>query len=226
MPLLSCDRSQNRNKLKTLIDARRRKGRALAGALGGIEKRHTDMAASAGEMRQIVAAFSAALSTASAGAGAGAGAPTAECVRRMDAAAAAVRSVQPLLERVVLLLTTEEAANQRAADAARTAERQLNTFVGETMAEVNGIASAVTDVNWQMMASPSLRPGNELVDPQGRVYTSLARVNLADRSFSRDTNTLFARRRGSAPRKPNLPGTAAARARAAEGVAPVRPDTT
>jgi hypothetical protein len=215
MPMLTADRTHNRNVLKAMIQARRKKARAVAGAIGGIEKRHADMAAAVAEMRQLLQPFSDVLAEATAGGGRR---------RRHAAAVAAAHAVRPLLERTIQMLVTEESANQRAVDAARTADSQLNTFVADTVHEVNRISKAVTDVDWHVVAPTPLRPGNELINPQGRVFTTLYSLNNVDRTFSVDTNTLFARRRGSAPRRPNLPGTAAARARATEGVVPLRPE--
>jgi len=236
MPL-GTNRKANTRTLKNMMAARRRQATAAQGALGGIEKRHAAMLDAVRDMRVVLEGMlrAAAALNASVGAEMDAAAAgtrpisSARLGRLMTAIQASTDSTTKMsahMLRTRTLLGTEEQRNEFAAEAARNTKNILSTFCDATMREVNEIGRDVTHAYQEIQKNVPLRADSRSVDPQGRVVTTLFRISNPDRSFNSSTDTLFARRRGSGARRPNLPGTLAARARAHEHVTAAKPEAT
>jgi len=206
---LGGNRAANTRTLKTLLAARRRRAVALEGSIGGIVKRHDDMVNIAAEMRVLLREVSEMTSGG--------------LEHPAFASTKITKDLHTLVSRMLPILVGEEEANKRAAESVRDVAKQLRSFRDDTMAEVNDIARAVTEAHRELHRTQPLRPGTESVDPERRVHTTMFRLTQKH-TFETPAHTIFARRRGSAPRRSNLPGKAQSIERANDGVSGVPPE--
>lgn len=227
MPRFSSSRAENRGTLKRIVARHRQKGRAVGGAIGGIEKRHTDIVTAARDLRAIVSTSAQLLAMAGSAEHSNRQL-TPQQMRRMHAQFTAVHRQMglmiPVLKSVTASANADEAAHASAALAAKETKKQLDTFVADTMRETCDLANDITSTSSRMQACAPLRSDTKPADEQGRIITTLMQIRNPDRSFHDATDVLFTTARGSGARRPNLPGTLAARARAARGVTPVKPE--
>lgn len=225
-PRLSGDRRNNHRTLKGILREHKTQSKKRSGRLHGVQKKHEVITNTLKNMRTIVSTFVTQIDevrektyttrTLSP-----------EQMRRMQASNTAV--TKALGEMTVQLRNfnkradNEEEASRRVAALSEKYRKEQEVLVLQTARWMSEIAAEIANAEGLVRHNAPLKADTQPIDESGRVVTTLMQLHAPDRTFRDPTDTIFTTPRGSGARRPNLPGTPAARARAAQGVSAVKP---